>query len=127
MVIILALKWWYGAGWRWAWHRTIIERLQWINEAFSVSALVKTWFSPFKQTYRKTKNASIDTHIQAAIDNLVSRFVGSLLRTIIIFVGLIGMVLAFVVGLVTVLIWPIVPFLPLIGIVLSILGVGVKG
>ena len=125
MIIILALKWWYSAGWRWAWRHTINERVSWVNEAFSIKALVKTWFSPFKQTYSKAKKSSIDLHIQAAVDNLVSRFVGSVLRTVIIFVGIIAMSVTIMIGIVTVLLWPFIPVLPVVSIILSALGVGV--
>ena len=51
MAIWLCLHWWYGAGWEWAIKRAISERLQWCNETFSVTGLLKTLFSPFKQTY----------------------------------------------------------------------------
>lgn len=124
MVIMLVLKWWYSAGWQWAWKRSVNERVQWVNEAFSISALVKTWFSPFKQTYSKTNKGSIDIRVQAAMDNLVSRFIGTILRTIIIFVGLFGIVLAFITGVFIVVVWPIIPWLPFVAVILSFSGVG---
>lgn len=121
---MLVLKWWYSAGWQWAWKRSVNERVQWVNEAFSISALVKTWFSPFKQTYSKTNKGSIDIRVQAAMDNLVSRFIGTILRTIIIFVGLFGIVLAFITGVFIVVVWPIIPWLPFVAVILSFSGVG---
>lgn len=122
---MLVLRWWYGQGWRWVWRRATIERVQWLNEAFSISALVKTWFAPFKQTYRKVNKGSIDLHVQAFIDNLVSRFIGTILRTIIIFVGLFGMILALIFGLISLLAWPLIPLSPILAIVLFVGGVGV--
>lgn len=125
MVLMLVLRWWYGAGWQWAWRRAVNERIQWLSEAFSIPALIRTWFSPFKQTYSKANKGSIDLRVQAAVDNLVSRVVGSVLRTIIIVVGLTGIMLAFVVGVVTVIVWPLIPLLPAIAVYLMVGGVGV--
>ncbi len=120
MVIVLVLKWWYGAGWQWAWKRSVNGRIQWLSEAFSIPALIRTWFSPFKQTYSKVNKGSIDLKVQAAVDNFVSRMIGSLLRTIIIVVGLVGIVLVFVIGIITVIIWPLIPLLTLLAVALSL-------
>lgn len=95
----------------------MVQRLSWCMNMFSISALVRTWFSPFKQTVSKPRQASIDGKIQAAIDNLVSRVVGSIARTFIIVAGLICMFLALITGLVAVIVWPIIPLLPLILII----------
>lgn len=122
MIIVLALKWWYGPGWRWAWSRSVNQRIAWVNEAFSILALIRTWFAPFKQTYSNTAKGSIDLRVQAAVDNFVSRLIGSLLRTILIFVGLIGIMLSLVVGLISVMVWPLIPVLPVLSVVLSING-----
>lgn len=122
MVIVLVLKWWYGAGWQWAWKRSVSERIQWLNEAFSIPALMRTWFSPFKQTYNKVNKGSIDLRVQAAVDNFVSRMIGSLLRTVIILVGLVGIVLVFAIGIITVAVWPLIPLLPLVAVILSLGG-----
>ncbi len=125
MVIMLVLKWWYGAGWMWAWKRAVNERIEWVNQAFSIKDMIRTWFSPFKQTYSNTNKGSIDMRVQASIDNFVSRLIGSLLRTIIIFVGFLGIILALASGILIMVIWPLVPWFPIIAILFSIFGVGV--
>lgn len=125
MIVMLLLRWWYSDGWRWVWRRSAVERVQWLNEAFSVSALIGTWFSPFKQTYSNANKGSIDSRIRAVVDNFVSRFVGSLLRTVIIFVGFTGMILALLFGLISVLLWPAIPASPVIAFILYISGAGV--
>lgn len=125
MVIILGLRWWYSAGWQWAWQRSINERVRWCIEAFSMSALARTWFSPFKQTYSKAREGSIDLKVQAAVDNLVSRIIGTLARTIILMAGLVCMIGSVVSGILIVLIWPFIPMMPFIGVLLMVLGVGV--
>ncbi len=124
MVILLALKWWYSAGWQWVWTQSVSERIKWVNQAFSISALVRTWFSPFKQTYSKVNKGSIDFRVQAAVDNFVSRFIGSILRTIIIISGLLCMILAVTTGVVAIIFWPVIPLMPLIAIILSVSGLG---
>ncbi len=123
MVIVLALRWWYGAGWQWAWQRSVVQRVAWCVEAFSLSQLAKTWLSPFKQTYTRGRKGSIDTRIQSMIDNLVSRIIGSLARTLIICAGLLCIVLSMLSGLVIMVLWPLVPLLPVAGTVMTVSGV----
>lgn len=125
MVLVLVFRWWYGRGWIWVWHRATTERIKWLNEAFSISALARTWLSPFKQTYSKANKGSIDLRVQAVVDNFVSRLIGLLLRTIIIFVGLLGMGISLIFGLISVLIWPLIPLSPILAVILCIGGVGV--
>lgn len=124
MVILLAIRWWYTTGWQWAWQRSVTQRLSWCLEAFSIKALIRTWLSPFKQTYSSAKKGSIDLKVQAAVDNLVSRIIGSLARTVIILGGLLCMILSFASGIIIFLAWPFVPLVPLIGVALMMLGVG---
>lgn len=119
---MLVLKWWYGAGWQWAWKRAVNERINWVNQAFSIPAMIRTWFSPFKQTYSNTNKGSIDMRVQASIDNFVSRLIGTLLRTILIFVGFLGIIASLATGILIILIWPLVPWFPVIAIFLSIFG-----
>lgn len=125
MVIVLVLKWWYSAGWQWTWNQSVKERIHWVNEAFSIPALIRTWFSPFKQTYNKVNKGSIDLRVQAAVDNFVSRMIGSLLRTVIIFVGILAILGALILGVLVVIIWPFIPFLPLLAVLFSVSGFGV--
>ncbi len=125
MVLMLALKWWYKEGWLWLWRGVIIERSRWLNEAFSISALVRTWMSPFKQTYSSAKQGSIDLRVRAIVDNFVSRLVGTLLRTVIIFVGLLGIGVTLIFGLVSILIWPFIPLAPIFAVILFVSGASV--
>lgn len=122
---MLVLKWWYIAGWKWAWQRAVNERIEWVNQAFSIQAMVRTWLSPFKQTLSNTNKGSIDMRVQATIDNFVSRLIGSLLRTIIIFVGIIGVLVAILTGIFIMVIWPLIPWVPLIAVFLTISGTGI--
>ncbi len=122
MVIILSLRWWYGAGWKWAWQRSVSQRITWCLEAFSIPQLTRTWLSPFKQTYVGGKRKSIDAAVRGLVDNLVSRVIGAIARTLIIFAGLICMFFAFLSGVVFVILWPFIPLSPIIAVVLAVGG-----
>lgn len=124
MFLWLALRWWYGAGWHWAIHRAIIERLEWCAETFSILPLIKTWFSPFKQTFSGRVKGGLDVHFHAFLDNIVSRVIGFLIRSVLITVGLIGCVFVAITGILFILLWPLLPVLPFVAIVLISAGVG---
>lgn len=123
MVIIHSLSWWYGRGWQWAWQRSVVRRIHDYAEVFSLSQLIRTWFSPFKQTYSNASKGSMDLKVQAFFDNVVSRFIGTLARTILIITGLLAMFFALLTGIIIIVIWPVIPLLPIVGIVLTLSGV----
>lgn len=102
----------------------VVDRTHWLAEAFSLSALVKTWFSPFKQTYNGGPKGSIDLKFHAAVDNFVSRIIGGLSRTVLIFTSLLGMAIVFLFGIVMIILWPFIPLLPVIAVLLTIGGFG---
>ena len=114
---MLCLRWWYSAGWRWAFDRAVTQRIQSSLNAFSVASLVKTWFSPFKQTQSDARKGSIDLKVQAAVDNFVSRIIGAIARTVLIGCGLFLAVFSMITGLLFVLIWPLIPAGPLVALV----------
>ena len=124
MVIWLSLRWWYGAGWQWAFKRTIVERLKWCNENFSVLALMRTWFAPFKQTYSGGVRGSLDIKIHAFFDSIISRFIGALARTALIFMGILAMLFVVVTGCLFLIIWPLVPIALPASLVMMAAGVG---
>ena len=94
-----------------------------MSEVFSVSDMITTLFAPFRQTYvGKTNGVSA---LQAFTDRTMSRGIGFVVRTLLLLVALIAASAVFVVGVGLCLIWPLLPFSPIIAIVLAILGVGV--
>lgn len=84
--------------------------------------LVNTWFAPFRQTYSGSVGGSIDMQLRGAIDNLVSRVIGFIVRTILLLSGVAVCGMAFVGGLIVLLVWAFIPLLPLIAIVLTAIG-----
>lgn len=86
--------------------------------------LVRTWFAPFKQTYTGPVKGSIGTHFRAAIDSLISRVIGFMVRSILLITGAMCSLFVFFTGLVFIAIWPLIPLLPIVALVLIGLGVG---
>jgi hypothetical protein len=107
MATLYLLGWWYGAGWAWI-LRAIQKRMQLIQEAFSVSILLKTWFSPWKQIQSPS---SFRNFLQSAIDNLISRFIGATVRTGMLLTALILTTLTVIGGIIVAVSWPLLPLL----------------
>lgn len=85
---------------------------------------MRTWFAPFKQTYTGGAKGSIDIQVHAFFDNIVSRFIGAVARTFIIFAGLVASAFTVATGALFVLIWPLIPLTLPIALALMIFGVG---
>lgn len=119
------LGWWYGRGWAWAAKRLFIVHAGRILQFFSIEDLLKTLFSPFRQDSLETRGASISIKLQVLGGNIISRFFGFIIRTVLILLGLVSAVVCYTFGLLVMLIWPLVPVSPLIVLVLILTGVGV--
>lgn len=119
MVIFLGLRWWYSDGWLWIYNNAITVRLKkWISY-FSMPNLARTLFKPFKQNYGRSRKGGLDAIIQVALDNFVSRVIGFLARSVLLFIGLICIFIVLVSGLLILLIWPLIPALPILSILLA--------
>jgi len=125
MFIWLCVRWWYGAGWAYAWRRGVVERLEWCESTFSMSTLVRTLFSPFKQTYVGRVRGSIGVHVRAAVDSLVSRVIGFLVRSVLLLAGTVCSLFVLLSGLAFLFLWAFFPALPIISVVLFASGAGV--
>lgn len=119
MAIIVMLGWWYSQGWLWIIDITR-QRLQTISRTFAVTILLKTWFAPWKQIYEPS---TFRNFFRIAVDNAVSRFIGGIVRTIILFWALILSILVLAVGVVSIVIWPLLPIATLLCIVFALSGV----
>lgn len=124
MMLLEVVTWWYGAGWAKVAAR-IGGRVGAILEAFSVGLLLRTLFDPFRQIDAGGNGGkSLDAQLRALGDNLFSRIFGAFIRTLFIVLGLLAAAGAAVLGVVQLLLWPLVPLLPILGIVLAGIGVG---
>lgn len=124
MLLFSMLGWWYSRGWVWVFKYMLITRTKRILEFFSVADLLKTLFAPFRQDVIDTKNAPIGYKLQALGGNIISRFLGFLIRSTLIIIGLALSLLNGVIGIAVVIVWPLLPFAPLVSLLLVMLGVG---
>jgi len=123
MLLVTELfKWWYTAG--------LHQRLQKISlrldgtiDYFSMDLLIKTLFAPFRQISVGSVDGPLEVKLRALVDKLFSRLIGAFIRLLLLVVGCVTITLQVVLALVMLLLWLLVPFLPIVGIVLAVMGV----
>jgi hypothetical protein len=121
MIIVWALSWWYGSGWKQCLLRAR-DRMASTFDYFSIGLLAKTLFSPYKQISADKIRGPINVQLRAFFDRLVSRVIGAIVRTILIVTGLLWIGVQAAVSLVVVIAWAAVPFAPLVGFILLLSG-----
>jgi hypothetical protein len=122
MMLLAVISWWYSAGWA-NLARRIGNRVSGVMEAFSVSLLLKTLFSPFRQIDAGgSSRKALDAQLKALGDQLFSRLFGAFIRTLFIIIGTVIAGLVGIMGVVQLLIWPLVPFLPVVGVIAALVG-----
>jgi hypothetical protein len=124
MLAVSFLQWWYSRGWG-IYFRGFRERMGNIADFFSIGLLLRTMFQPFRQISANESGSTggLQGALIAFFDRLLSRFIGFLVRTGVIIAGIIVMTFSFVTGIVLAVIWPCLPLLPFVGIVVSSMGV----
>ncbi|MDO5451554.1 MAG: hypothetical protein Q4F56_00485 [Candidatus Saccharibacteria bacterium] len=123
MAIAEIFLWWYSQGWSVFIHKIQVFLTN-TADFFSMSSLIRTLFQPFRQISAESADAdsSLDLKFHMFIDRLVSRIVGFFTRLILLFVGCLIIIIGSIICLVLVILWPFIPFLPIAGIVLSVIG-----
>jgi len=116
------LGWWYSHGWSWVITHTIFERNKKILAALSFKDMVRTWFAPYRQTFAGSVKGGLGDKIRGLIDQLVSRTVGFIVRSLLIFSAFLAVCFNTVISILVVLFWPVIPALPLIAVVLIMAG-----
>lgn len=117
MLIPLFLGWWYGPGWRDAATR-LQNRIHATYLTFSVPMLTRTIFAPWRRI-TTPPGSSLQDHMRAMVDNVVSRAVGSTVRIFTLIAAFAVMGFYGLVGGLLLLAWPI---LPLLGPILMVAG-----
>lgn len=117
MAILVMLGWWYGRGWLWV-LKSIPANLSRISQIFAVNVLLKTWWAPWKQIYTPS---NFRNFFQIAIDNSISRLIGGIVRTLMLFCAFVLAIFAILFGVVAALLWPL---LPMSIVLLPVLAVG---
>lgn len=121
MFLVGILSWWYGKGWL-SRIQIVSDHLKTSVDFFSVGLLIKTLFSPYKQISAGSVDGFIGDRIRAFFDRLLSRVIGSIVRTFVIIFGLIVMLLQSIYGLIVLVFWLLIPFLPAIGLIGWVIG-----
>lgn len=106
--------WWYSRGWTWVLQQFFFVYVMRTLQFFSVSELFRTLFAPFRQDVIETKNAPIGVKLQVMGQNIISRFFGFIIRTILILVGLFCLIGCLLAGAIAAIIWPILPAGPVV-------------
>jgi len=115
MLALALFSWWYTTAWK-NLAQQIERRVDRCLDFFSVGLLFRTLFDPFRQISAGSVRGSMDVKMRAFADRSFSRVFGAFVRTLFIVLGLLTSAVLIIVGFVQLLLWPIVPFLPLIGI-----------
>jgi hypothetical protein len=119
MIIKLSLFWWYGHGMKWAWRRAVVDRVSASFEYFSLFALIRTLFAPFKQTYTGQSGSDVGAFFRGLVDTTISRVIGFFVRSMLIIIGLLHALFAFVTGLIVLAIGPFLPVFVLLSVIVG--------
>jgi hypothetical protein len=107
MLVLEFFSWWYGRGWGQL-VGVIKRRLNKTLHTFSVPTLLATLFAPWRRII-SNPGSGLDAHIRALADNLISRFVGLLVRLVVLFAAGLMLTGVAISGLVGLMLWPLVP------------------
>ena|SRR5580765_1214268 len=107
MFLLDLFGWWYGAGWAGV-LTSNRRRLAALADMFSTKILLRTLFAPWRRIIT-VPGASLDAHIRALVDNLVSRLIGFSIRAFVLFAGCIAFIFLAVGTLLELIVWPLVP------------------
>ena len=117
------ISWWYFRGWK-IFVAKLIEKFHDTVDFFSFSSLIKTIFSPFRQiSAGGSSSPALDARFRAFLDRLISRIIGAIVRIGILIMGTVVLILQLVFSVVSVIMWPVIPFLPIICILLFMMRV----
>lgn len=115
MIALEMLWWWYGRGWRLMLSQAV-RRVSTLGQAFSVGILLRTLFLPWRRII-SYPGAGLDAKLRALVDNLLSRCVGFVVRSFVLVAVAVLAVVATVIGLVQIIIWPLIPLATIAAIV----------
>jgi hypothetical protein len=122
MLIMSLFSWWYSGG--------LKKELAHLGDSmsrsldfFSIGLLLKTLFAPFRQIDSgSADNAPMDVRMRMFFDQLMSRAIGGFMRTLVILVGLVVLAAKLVFSLVVVVLYLLLPLLPVVGTAMFIIG-----
>ena len=121
MQIVGLLSWWYSGGIVRT-VRRIWVRLDGLMDLFSIGLLLKTLFAPFRQISAGKIDGPIGIQVRAFFDNLISRIIGAIVRTMVLIAGAFTITFSVIVSLFLIVLWILVPLLPIVGLVMMLTG-----
>lgn len=121
MFLTSILSWWYSRGFV---DRVNIikERLSKAFDLFSIDLMITNLFAPFRQISAGRVEGPIGVRTRAFFDRLLSRVIGTIMRSIMIILGSVVIILELIFGCIVAVFWLILPTLPVTGLILTILG-----
>lgn len=123
MLVLDLLSWWYSRGFS-ELINGLKERLRDAADFFSIRLLMQNFFSPYRQiSAQGTSSSAVNDRMQAFLDSLISRVVGTVVRLFVLLAGIIVIVLQITVGVVMIMIWPLIPMTVVGGVILCLGGV----
>ncbi len=109
-MILGVIGWWYGRGLR-LFVGWLGRRLATTADLFSLGLMLRTLFSPFRQIGDEPSDKTgFELWLERATSRFFSRFVGFLVRTIMIIIGSIILILQLVASIAAFLIYLTVPW-----------------
>lgn len=120
MFMLSFFNWWYRAGWLQV-PTVARDNISYIAQLFSVRTVLATLFAPWKQDVVASRSKAVQDRINALIGNLVSRFIGFSIRLILLFIVAISIFGVGIYRLVQFIVWPILPFAPVLLILAGVL------
>ena len=120
-MVVAFFSWWYGSGWQQeasAISRTVAR----ITDTFSIGLLLTSLFAPFRQISAGRVQGPLGVQLQAWVDRLVSRCIGAMVRSAMIVTGIVMISFVALFGGIRLIVWPLLPIVPLIGVVLMMSG-----
>ena len=109
MLFTALLKWWYGRGYRAAVTYATVT-MESAAQALSMTLLLKTLFAPWKRmiTYAAAGQA-LPLRLRGLLDNLISRFVGFLVRINVLLAGGLWLGFLLILSVLLLVAWPLFP------------------
>lgn len=118
MFMVDLISWWYFRGWG-VFLSGFKNKLGDTVDLFSFSEMLRTLFKPYRQISAGADGPAVNV----AIDKLISRLVGFFARVTLLITGTVVLVMECLLGIVIAILWPVLPALPVLGIVLAVMGV----
>ena len=91
MILFEVIRWWYGAGFA---TRLRDLRMSYIKtyDNFSIALSLKHFFAPFRQIAASANvvsnaNTPLDEKVRILFDDLISRLIGAMMRSFVLFAG----------------------------------------